>query len=160
MFVNGHHRDLALKLMKSSNFQKFPLPTKVKCQLCVDISNWNHFLISKKANFVSCAAAPDTIYDKIRAVDRAIEQYTLMHPKERQVETKIKKNFEHEVGEKTISTASFNLYYNLAKLLSPESKAILKHNTEQSAGEFLTTDAMKHIVQETKKKFKDCDFLA
>ena len=71
-----------------------------------------------------------------------------------------KENFEHEVGEKTISAASFNLYFNLAKLLSPESKAVLKHNTEQSAGEFLTTDAMKHIVQETKKKFKDCHFLA
>ena len=28
VFVNGHHRDLALKLMKSSNFQKFPLPKK------------------------------------------------------------------------------------------------------------------------------------
>ena len=36
----------------------------------------------------------------------------------------------------------------------------MKHNTEQSTGEFLTTDATKHIVQETKKKFKDCDFLA
>jgi len=108
VFVNGHHRDLALKLMKSSNFQKFPLPKKVKCQVCVGISNWDHFLISKKANFVSCAAAPDTIYDKITAVDRAIEQYTLMHPKERQVETKIKKKFEHEVGEKIISAASFN----------------------------------------------------
>ena len=45
---------------------------------CVGISNWDHFLISKKANFVSCAAAPDTIYDKITAVDRAIEQYTIM----------------------------------------------------------------------------------
>jgi len=160
VFVNGHHRDLALKLMKSAKFQKFPLPKKVKCQVCVGISNWDHFLISKKANFVSCAAAPDTIYDKIRAVDRAIEQYTLMNPKERQVETKIKNFFEHEVGEKTISAASFNLYFNLAKLLSPKSKAVLKQNTEQSAGEFLTTDAMKHIVQETKKKFKDCEFLA
>ena len=28
VFVNGHHRDLALKLMKSANFQKFPLPKK------------------------------------------------------------------------------------------------------------------------------------
>ena len=116
--------------------------------------------ISKKANFVSCAAAPDTIYNKITAVDRAIEQYTIMYPKERQVEKNIKNFFEHEVGEKTISAASFNLYFNLAKLLSPESKAVLKHKSEQSAGEFLTTDAMKHIVQETKKNFKDCYFLA
>ena len=38
--------------------------------------------------------------------------------------------------------------------------SVLKYNTQQSAGEFLTTDAMKHIVQETKKKFKDCAFLA
>ena len=33
VFVNGHHRDLALKLLKSSNFSKFPLPSKVKCQI-------------------------------------------------------------------------------------------------------------------------------
>ena len=75
-----------------------------------------------------------------------------MYPKEKQVEKNIKNFFEHKVGEKTISAASFNLYYNLAKLLSDESKAVLKYNTLQSAREFLTTDAMKHIVQETKKK--------
>ena len=46
------------------------------------------------------------------------------------------------------------------KFLPKETKAVLKHDTLQSSGEFLTTDAMKHIVQETKKKFKDCDFLA
>ena len=122
VFVNSHHRDLALKLLKSSNFSKFPLRSKVKCKICVGISNWDHFLISKKANYVSCAAAPDTIYDKITADDRAIEQYTIMHPKERQVEKNIKNFFEHEVGEKKISAASFNLYFNFAKLLSSESK--------------------------------------
>ena len=52
VFVNGHHRDLALKILKSSNFSEFSLPSKVKCQVCVGISNWDHFLISKKANFV------------------------------------------------------------------------------------------------------------
>ena len=64
------------------------------------------------------------------------------------------------MGEKTISAASFNLYYNLSKMFSKETKAVLKHDTQQSSGEFLTTDAMKHIVQETKKKMKDCEFLA
>ena len=76
--MNGHHRDLALKILKQADFTKFPLPIKVKCQLCVGISDEDHFLISKKANFVSCAAAPDTICDKITAVDRAIEQSFLL----------------------------------------------------------------------------------
>ena len=58
------------------------------------------------------------------------------------------------MGENSISAASFNLYFNLAKLLSAESKAVSKHNTEESAGEFLTTDAMKHIVQKTKRNSK------
>ena len=120
--MNGHHRDLALKILKQADFTKFPLPNKVKCQLCVGISDWDHFLISKKANFVSCAAAPDTIFDKITAVDRAIEQFTIMFPKQKQTETKIKNFFEEEVGEKTISTASFNLYYNLSKIFSKEAK--------------------------------------
>ena len=156
VFVNGHHRDLALKVLKKAEFTKFPLPSKVKCQLCVGISDWDHFLISKKANFVSCAAAPDTIFDKITAVDRAIEQFTIMFPKQKQTETKIKNFFEEEVGEKTISTASFNLYYNLSKVFSKETKAVLKHDTLLSSGEFLTTDAMKHIVQETKKNLRLC----
>ena len=51
---------------------------------------WDHFLISKKANFVSCAAAPDTIYDKICAVDRVIEQFDVVFPKLNQVEKKVK----------------------------------------------------------------------
>ena len=45
----------------------------------------------------------------------------------------------------TISAASFNL----AKLLSPVSKDMLRRNTEQCSGEFLNTDSMKHIVSET-----------
>ena len=146
--MNGHHRDLALKILKQADFTKFPLPTKVKCQLCVGISDWDHFLISKKANFVSCAAAPDTIFDKITAVDHAIERFTIMYPKEKQTETKIKNFFEDEVGEKTISAASFNLYYNLTKLLSKETKAVLKHGTLQSSGEFVTTDAMAHCTKD------------
>ena len=51
VFVNGYHRDLALKILKQSGFSKFPLPTNEKCQVCMGISNWDHFLISKKANF-------------------------------------------------------------------------------------------------------------
>ena len=39
VFVNGHHRDLALKILKQADFTKFPLPIKVKCQLCVGISD-------------------------------------------------------------------------------------------------------------------------
>ena len=62
------------------------------------------------------------------------------------------------MGEKTIRAASFNLYYNLAKILSNESKAVLKHNTQQSAGNFLTIDAKKNIVKETKKKLKTVSF--
>ena len=103
---------------------------------------------------MSCAA-PDTIYDKICAVDRAIEQFDVLFPKLNQVEKKVKLFFETEVGEKTISAASFNLYFNLAKLLSSESKDVLRRNTEQCSGEFLNTDSMKHIVSETKKNFKD-----
>ena len=72
IFVNGHHRDKARKLLLAEKFEKFPLPTKEKCMVCTGISKWDHFLISKKANFVSCAAVPDTIYYKICAVDRAI----------------------------------------------------------------------------------------
>ena len=48
----------------------------------------------------------------------------MLKPKEKQAEKNIKENFEHEVGEKTISAAQFNLYFNLAKLLSPESKVL------------------------------------
>ena len=143
IFVNGHHRDKARKLLLAEKFEKFPLPTKGKCMVCTGISTRDHFLILKKANFVSCAAAPDTIYDKICAVDRAIEQFDVVFPKLNQVEKKVKLFFETEVGEKTISAASFNLYFNLAKLLSSESKDVLRRNTEQCSGEFLNTDAMK-----------------
>ena len=61
--------------------------------------------ILKKANFVSrtCAAAPDTIYDKTYAVDWAIEQFDILFPKLKQVEKKVKLFFETEVGEKTIN---------------------------------------------------------
>ena len=107
VFVNGHHRDLALKLLKQQDFSKFPLPKKVKCQVCMGISNWDRFLVSKKANFVSRAAAPDTINDKISAVDRAIKQHFVMFPKQKKVEKNIKKKIEHEVGEKTIVLCSF-----------------------------------------------------
>ena len=90
LYVNNHHRHLALKILKQSDFTKFLLPSNVKCQVCVGIFNWDHFLISKKANFVSCAAAPDTIYDKISTVDCAIEQYTILFPKKKQVEKSIR----------------------------------------------------------------------
>ena len=90
IFVNGHHRDKARKLLLAEKFDKFPLPTKGKCMVCTGISKWDHFLISKKANFVSCAAAPDTIYDKICAVDRAIEQFDVVFLKLNQVEKKVK----------------------------------------------------------------------
>ena len=160
IFVNGHHRDKARKLLIAEKFEKFPLPTKGKCMVCTGISKWDHFLISKKANFVSCAAAPDTIYDKICAVDWAIEQFDVVFPKMNQVEKKVKLFFETEVGEKTISAASFNLYFNLAKLLSTVSKDVLRRNTEQCSGEFLNTDSMKYIVSETKKNFKENLFMA
>ena len=38
-----------------------------------------------------------------------------MYPKEKQIEKNIKNIFEHEVGEKPINAASFNLYYNPGK---------------------------------------------
>ena len=90
IFVNGHHRDKAWKLLLAEKFEKFPLFTKGKCMICTGISKWDHFLISRKANFVSCAAAPDTIYDKICAVDWAIEQFGILLPKLNQVEKKVK----------------------------------------------------------------------
>ena len=105
IYVNGHHRDKARKLLLAERFNKFPLPKKGKCMVCTCISKWDHFLILKKANFVSrtCAAAPDTIYDKIYAVDRAIAQFDILFPKLKQVEKKVKLFFETEVGEKTIN---------------------------------------------------------
>ena len=115
IFVNGHHRVKARKVLIQEKFTMFPLPQKAKCMVCVGISKWNHFLISKKANFLSCEAAPDTIYDKICAVDRANEQFEIVFPKTNQVEKEVKTFFETEVGEKTSSAASFNLYFNLAK---------------------------------------------
>ena len=50
--------------------------------------------------------------------------------------------------------------YSLAKLLSPVSNYVLRRNTEQCSAEFLKTDSMKHIVSETKKNFKDNQFMA
>ena len=50
--------------------------------------------------------------------------------------------------------------YSLAKLLSPVSNYVLRRNTEQCSAEFLKTDSMKHIVSETKKNFKDNQFVA
>ena len=85
--MNGHHRDKARKLLLA---EKFPLPTKWKCMVCTGISKWDHFLISKKENFVSCAAAPVTIHDKICSVDRAIERFDVVFPKLNHVEKKVK----------------------------------------------------------------------
>ena len=42
IFVNGHHRDKARKLLLAEKFEKFPLPTKGKCMICTGISKWDH----------------------------------------------------------------------------------------------------------------------
>ena len=61
--VNGHHREKAVGNLKAVHFLLFPLPTKFLCKICVGILKWNHFLISKKANFVSSAAVEDSMYE-------------------------------------------------------------------------------------------------
>ena len=54
--VNGHHREKAVLDLKAVQFQSFPLPKTFLCKIYVRISKWDHFVISKKANFVSSAA--------------------------------------------------------------------------------------------------------
>ena len=73
IYVNGHHRDKARKLLLAERFNKFPLPKKGKCMVCTCISKW------------------------------AIEQFDILFPKLKQVEKKVKLFFETEVGEKTIN---------------------------------------------------------
>ena len=84
--VNGHHREKAVANLNAVHFSLFPLPTKFLCKICVGISKWDHFLISKKANFVSSAAVEDSMYDKIFALEFAMQQYQCLFPSEAQTE--------------------------------------------------------------------------
>ena len=103
----------------------------------------DHFLISKKANFVSSAAVEDSMYDKIFALDFAIQQYHTLFPTEVCTENKKKLFYETEVGEKAMSAGSFNLYFNLSKTLTDAAKELLKSRTTDANPDFCTTDAMK-----------------
>ena len=44
-----------------------------------------------------------------------------------------------------------SLHYNPHKDFVSEAKHVLKKNAHQNEGEFLTTDAMKHILQKSQK---------
>ena len=100
------------------HFSLFPLPSKFLCKICVGISKWDHFLISKKANFVSSAAVEDCLYDKVYALDFAIEQFKFLYPTETPTEKRIKLFYEEEVGAKSTTVGSFNMYFNLSKILT------------------------------------------
>jgi hypothetical protein len=94
---------------------------------------WDHFLISKKANFVSSAADEDSMYDKVYVLDFAIPQFFRFF-------------YETEVGAKAMSAGSFNLYLNLSKTLTLAAKELLKDRTTDDDHEFSTTDAMKTVL--------------
>ena len=49
--------DSGFEAFEVFKFLKVSASKQSKMPNCVGISNWDHFLISKKANFVSCAAA-------------------------------------------------------------------------------------------------------
>ena len=94
--------------------------------------------------------------DEPKEQEISVESTISMNPKlniilapgfAKQIEKNIKNFFADEVGEKTSSAASFTLYYNLkvSKILSKEKKGVLKHDTQKSSGEFLTTDAMSTL---------------
>ena len=153
--VNGHHREKAVVNLNAVHFSLFPLSTKFLCKICVGISKWDHFLISKKANFVSSAAVEDSMYDKIFALEFAMQQYQCLFPNESQTEKKIKQFYETEVGEKAMSAGSFNLYYNLSKTLTDEAKELLKARTTYANHNFCTTDAMKTVIHVSKNVFKN-----
>ena len=111
----------------------------------------DHFLISKKANFVFSAAVEDSMYDKIFALEFAMQQYHTLFPSDAQTERKEKKLiYETEVGEKAISASSFNLYFNLSKTLTDAAKELLKARTTDATHNFFTTDAMKTVIHVSK----------
>ena len=60
------------KILPKSLFQHW---LKANAKSVWAISKWDHFVIANTANFVSSSTEPDTIYNKITAVDCAIEQY-------------------------------------------------------------------------------------
>ena len=78
--VNGHHREKAVENLKAVHVSLFPLPKNNLCKICVGITKWDHFLISKKANFVSSAAVEDNMYDKVFALNFAIQQFQIYFP--------------------------------------------------------------------------------
>jgi hypothetical protein len=153
--VNGYHREKAVLDLKAVHFTLFPLPQKFLCKICVGISKWDHFLISKKANFVSSAAVKDCLYDKVHALDFAIQQFKMLYPTETPTKKRIKLFYEEEVGAKSTSVGTFNMYFNLSKTLTDEAKELLKIRTGDADHEFTTTDAMKTIVSVSKNVFKN-----
>ena len=158
--VNGHHREKAVHNLQAVHFNLFPLPKKFLCKICVGITKWEHFLISKKANFVSSAAVEDTMYDKVFALDFSLQQFEILFPSEIPTEKKIKAFYDNEVGAKAMSAGSFNLYFNLSKCLTQDAKDLLKARTSDADHEFCTTDAMKTVIHVTKNIFKNKPTLA
>ena len=119
------------------------------CKICVGISKWDHFLIS------SSAAVEDCLYDKVYALDFAIQQFKFLYFTETPTEKRIKLFYEEEVGAKSTSVGSFNMYFNLSKTLTDEAKDLIKLRTSDADQEFMTTDAMKTIVSVSKNVFKN-----
>ena len=62
------------------------------------------------------------MYDKIFALEFAMQQYHTLFPSDAQTAKKIKLFYETEVGEKAMSAGSFNLYFNLSKTLTDAAK--------------------------------------
>ena len=56
--------------------------------------------MSTKSNFVSPAVVEDSMYDKISALDFAIQQYHTLFPSEVCTEKEIKVFYDTEVGKK------------------------------------------------------------
>ena len=65
LVINGNHHDKAVVDLKAIHFTALPLPTKFLCKICVRVIKWNHFLISKKANFFCTATVEDNLYDRV-----------------------------------------------------------------------------------------------
>ena len=94
------------------------------------MGSFSHF---QKANFVSSAVVEDCLYDTVYALNFALERFKFLYPTETPTEKRIKLFYEEEVGAKSTSVGSFNMYFNLST----------------------TTDAMKTIVSVSKNVFKN-----
>ena len=108
---------------------------------------------------MSCVAAPDTTYDKITAVDRAIKQCMIIHPKETQVEKNMTNSFEHEVSERLSQHLHSIFILTLPSFCHWTQKQYW--STILSKVQLNSPLLMQWSIlcRKPKKKFKDCHFL-